>query len=55
MNASWPWDANTRCTALPENDIRSANMNTFVGTPASRIQNSPKSTSALRPDGESAR
>ncbi len=41
--------ANARCTALPENDNRKVNRNTFVVTPAKMIHKSAKSTSASAP------
>jgi hypothetical protein len=48
-NDSWHCEANARCTALPEYDIRSVNKNTLVFTPATTTYKSAKSTSACAP------
>src|SRR6266542_931075 len=49
MNASCDWEANTRCTALPECDNRSVNRWQCTGSPHSRTHTSAKSTSASAP------
>lgn len=49
MNASWPWEANTRWTAFPECERRKVNRKQRVDTPASCTHTSPKSTSASAP------